>query len=271
MPDKKRLPLSRKFYFIVLLPLSFVFIVLEGVYLKSEISVFLIPMTVALFSGLGAYLGSRRSKMKNGVAGSNLGRRVEGAFKDNDLSKEFSEEGQRILGKDVEIYRQVNGNPSKTWSPALSIHGRTPRIVLSETFFYGLNSGEKRAMIIHEIYHYAHKDMILTYLLTIILVSSVVALIAFLVYGILYGMSELIYSVIIFLLLLSFVIVVILKLHLVWQEYRSDMSATKEMGGNEQMKSVIKKASEYAKLHSKEDSHKRIQNQLDRRLKHLES
>ena len=271
MPYKKKLPLSGVVYFILLLPVSFVLIVLEGVYLNPQISAFLIPLTVAIFAGVGAYLGAKRREGKSGIDRDSIGSRVRGVFKDDDLSKEYSKEAQRLLGKDMEVYRQLHDNPSKTWLSAFSIQGKIPRVILSETFFFGLSPGEKRALIIHEICHYVHKDLTFTYLLVLLFVISVAGFIISLVQGTLYGVDKLIEILMISFLLVSISLIGILKLHLIWQEYRSDKCAAREMGEKDDIKAVIKKASEYARIHIEEEKHKRIEIQLMRRLRHLGS
>ena len=271
MPDKRKFPFSGAFYFIILLLVSFALIVVEGIYLNPQISAFLIPLTVAVFAGVGTYLGTKRRERKSGIDRIDMDRRVRGASKDTDLSKEYSKEAQRMLGKDIEVYRQLHRTPSMTWSPAFSIQGKTPRVVLSETFFFGLSPGEKRALIIHEICHYVHRDMTVTYMLMLLFVLSVGGLLISFVQGLLYGMDDLIDMVIISFLLVSISLIGILKLHLIWQEYRSDKCAAMEMGEKDDIKVVIEKASEYARLHTNEEKHKRIGVLLARRLRHLES
>jgi Zn-dependent protease with chaperone function len=269
MPYKKKFPRSRAVYFMVMISVSFVLIVLEGFYLNPQISAFLIPLTVATFAGVGAYLGSKRHYGKSGTESDGIDGRVRGAFKDDDLSKEYSKEAQRLLEKDIEVYRQLYDNPSKTWSPAFSIPDKTPRVVLSETFFFRLNSGEKRALMIHEICHYVHSDMTVTYRLALLFVLSVGGMFITMVHGVLYGMDDLIDMVIISFFVVSISLIGILKLHLIWQEYRADKCAASDMGEKDDIKAVIKKASEYARVHTKEEKYKRIEVQLMRRLRHL--
>lgn len=271
MSNKKKLSLSGAFYFILLLILSFVLIVLEGVYLNPQVSGFLIPLTVAIFAGTGAYLGNKRHERISGTGSDHMDKRIAGAFKDDELSEEYSKDGQRLLGKNVEVYRQLNGDLSRTWSPAFSLQGKTPKVVVSETFFFGLNPGERRALMVHEIYHYVNKDMVLTYLLTLLFVLSVGGTVISLVAGVLYGTYEDTYVLIGSFLLASIALIGILKFHLLWQEYEADKCTVRDVGGSEDIKAVIKKASEYAKIHTKEEKNKRIEVLLMRRLRHLGS
>ena len=269
MPYKKKMPFYGAFYFIVLLPVSFVLIVLEGVYLNSQISAVLIPLTIGIFSGLAAYLGAKRREVI-GTGADSTGGKVKWAFKDDALSNEYSEESKRLMGKDIEVYRRLNDKYSKKWSPAFSVYGRTPKVILSEAFFFRLNCGEKRALMLHEIYHYVHRDMTITYLLALLFVISAGGFLISLIQVMLFGMSELIYEIIVSFLLASIVFIGILKLHLEWQEYRSDKFAASEMGEKDDIKAVIKKASEYAKAYTEEEKNKRIEVLLVRRLRHLE-
>jgi hypothetical protein len=55
------------------------------------------------------------------------------------------------------------------------------------------------------------------------------------------------------------------------QEFRSDKCAAREMGEKDDIKAVIEKASEYARLHAKEEYHKRIEVLLARGLSRLGS
>ena len=268
MPVENR-PHSRyRIYFIILVILTILFVVLENIYLNSHILEILSPLTGAVGVGIAAYLGSKR---KFGYGYKKTDKNViRGAVLDEYLSRGYSGESKRLTGKDPEIYRMLYPDPLRKWSPAFSVLGKKPRIVVSYDFFLGLQPGEKKALILHEIFHFVHNDEKIIYSLSFLFVLSTGALVASFVYGIEFGITGLIFLLLSIFASLMVASTVILKLQLIWQEYRSDTCAARELGNFNGIKSVIVKASESIKSQVSNKKYERIETILKRRLKHLE-
>ena len=269
MPVEK-IPRSRyRTYFIILVILTVLSDVLENIYLNGLlVREFLFPLTTAVGSVVAAYLGLKR---KFGYGYKSTDKYIiRGAVLDEYLSREYSGESQRLTGKDSDIYRMLYPDPLRKWSPAFSVLGKKPRIVVSYDFFLGLQPGEKKALILHEIFHFVHNDEKVIYSLSFLFVLSTGALVASFVYGIEFGITGLTFLLLSIFASLTVASIVLLKLQLISQEYRSDTCAAREMGNFNDMKAVIVKASEFKKSQVPKKKYERIESILKRRLKYLE-
>jgi hypothetical protein len=257
-----------RIYFIILVILTILFVVLENIYLNSHILEILSPLTGAVGVGVAAYLGTRR-KLGHGYKNTDKNV-IRGAVLDEYLSREYSGDSKRLTGKNPEIYRMLYPDPLRKWSPAFSVLGKKPRIVVSYDFLLGLQPGEKKALILHEIFHFVHNDEKIIYSLSFVFVLSTGAFVASFVYGIEFGITGLIFLLLSIFASLTVASTVLLKLQLIWQEYRSDKCAAREMGNFNDIKSVIVKASEFIKSQVSNEKYERIETILKRRLKYLE-
>ena len=106
--------------------------------------------------------------------------------------------------------------------------------------------------------------------LSFLFVLSTGALVASFVYGIEFGITGLIFLLLSIFASLMVASTVLLKLQLIWQEYRSDTCAARELGNFNDIRSVIVKASESIKSQVSNKKYERIETILKRRLKHLE-
>ncbi len=233
---------------------------------NSESFIILNALTLASSLGLRQYFIAKKYTRNK-----SSDRRVRGAILDSDLSRQYSEEGRKFLGRDLEIYRIFDQQLSKPLSPAFSIMGKTPRIFVSGSFFGELNSDERRALIVHEIGHYLHKDFSLTYLLTLLFVLSIGSFFITLTLTIFNGLNQLDIGLLLSFITASFTILFALKLHFLRQEYRADRIVVKVINDSSGIREVIKKSYSYTKLHSSDRQLKRMEKSLNRRLKHLES
>ena len=89
-------------------------------------------------------------------------------------------------------------------------------------------------------------------------------------YGIEFGMTGLTFLLLSIFASLTVASIVLLKLQLIWQEYRSDTCAAREMGNFNDMKAVIVKASEFKKSQVSKKKYERVESILKKRLKYLE-
>lgn len=248
--------------------LTVFFDVLENVYLSERINEFVFPLTTGVGGGLAGYLGA---KLVLGYGSKNVDKYIiRGAVIDEYLSREYSNDSQRLTGKDPEIYRMLYPDPLRKWSPAFTVLGKNLRIVVSFDFFLRLQLGEKRALILHEIYHYIHKDLIFIYSLSLIFLLSIVAFLVLVIYGVEFGITGTLFMLFLIFISLSIGAIILLKVQLIWQEYRSDRCTAMDMKTNSDIKTAIVKASEYAKFQTSEKKYERIESLMKRRLKHLE-
>ena len=258
--------------FIIWITASSVVFAVEWIYispvigLNSESFIFLNALTLAASLGLRQYFiatkYTRRGSLDYGVRG---------AILDSDLSRQYSEEGRKILGSDIEIYRIFDQHISKSPSPAFSIMGKNPRIFVAGSFFGDINSDERRALILHEIGHYVHKDFLLTYLLTLLFVISIGAFFIILALTIFNGLNQLYIGLLLSFATFSLTLLIALRFHFLRQEYRADRFVVNVINDSSGIKEVIKRSYSYTKLHRSDRQLKRMQKCLNRRLRHLES
>lgn len=62
MHAKSRITFPGAIYLLIIIPISFILIVMEGLYLSMQVSSILIPLSTGVTAGVGAYIGSRRRK-----------------------------------------------------------------------------------------------------------------------------------------------------------------------------------------------------------------
>lgn len=234
--------------------------------LSSESFIILNALTLAASLGLRQYFIAKKYTRSE-----SSDRRVRGAILDSNLSKRYSEEGRKFLGRDLEIYRIFDQQLSKSASPVFSIMGKNPRIFVSGSLFGDLNSDERRALIVHEIGHYLHKDFSLTYLLTLLFVLLIGSFFITLTMTIFIGLNRLDIGLLLSFITASFTLLFALRLHFLRQEYRADRFVVKVINGSSGIREAIKKSYSYANIHSSGRQLKRMEKSLNRRLKHLES
>ncbi|MEM0135525.1 MAG: M48 family metalloprotease [Thermoplasmatales archaeon] len=272
MPLTKKSLKSWAIPFIIWITASSAVFAVEWIYVspiigsRSESFIILNALTLAASLGLRQYFIAKKHTRSE-----SSDRRARGAILDSDLSKQYSEEGRKILGRDLEIYRIFDQRFSKSSSPAFSIMGKTPRIFVSGAFFGDLNSDERRALIVHEIGHYLHKDFSLTYLLTLLFALSIGSFFITLTVTIFNGLNQLDIGLLLSFIIASIPLLLALRLHLLRQEYRADKFVIKVIKDSNAIKVVIKKSYSYAKLHRNGMELRKMEKSLNRRLKHLES
>ena len=265
---KIREPLSRRpFHFVIFLNLiSAVVLGLEVYFLSPAVDSQVFPLTVAVTIGFEVYI-IQTSKQKRSSGAEKL---INGSFKDDALTSEYSEYSQKILKKDLEIYRLLDRHSIRTRSPVFSIAGRIPRIFVLGDFFYNLNPEERKVLIFHEIGHYVHKDHLVVRLLTILFLISIASLAISLSFILNVGLNALIETLIVSFLIASIIILGMLKAQLVWQEYRADKFASIEMRSKAELRTALERTYEYTKMQcEKEKSRRRNESFLSKRLKHL--
>ena len=265
---KIREPLSRRlFHFVIFLNLiSAVVLGLEVYFLSPAVDSQVFPLTVAVTIGFEVYI-IQTSKQKRSSGAEKL---INGSFKDDALTSEYSEYSQKILKKDLEIYRLLDRHSLRTRSPVFSIAGNLPRIFVLGDFFYNLNPEERKVLIFHEIGHYVYKDHLVVRLLSILFLISIASLAISLSFILNVGLNALIETLIVSFLIASIIILGMLKAQLVWQEYRADKFASIEMRSKAELRTALERTYEYTKIqYEKEKSRRRNESFLSKRLKHL--
>ena len=232
---------------------------------SSELFIFINALTLA------ASLGSRQYCVMRKRTGSGPSDwRIQSAILDDALSRQYSEEGHNILGREIEIYRIFDQHFSRALSPAFSIRGKTPRIFVFGSFFASLDQDEREALIIHELGHYLYRDLTVTYLLTLLFTISLGGLLITFALVLLFGgINQFLTHILISFSAVSFSFLIALQWHLAGQEYRADRLAVELKNENKSIKGVLQKSCSYLRMHFSQNKLRRIETLCLKRLKHL--
>jgi Zn-dependent protease with chaperone function len=196
--------------------------------------------------------------------------RIQSAILDDALSRQYSEEGHNILGRDIEFYRIFDQHFSRASSPAFSIRGKTPRIFVFGSFFASLDQDERKALIIHELGHYLYRDLTVTYLLALLFTISLGGLIITLALVLLFsGIDQFLTYILISFSAISLTLLTALRWHLAGQEYRADRLVVEFQDENKSIKGVLEKSCSYLRMHLSQNKLRRIEALCLKRLKHL--
>ncbi len=232
---------------------------------SSELFIFINALTLAASLGSRQYFVVRK---RTGSGPSDW--RIQGAIFDDALSRQYSEEGHNILGRDIEIYRIFDQHFSRASSPAFSIRGKTPRIFVFSSFFASLNQDERKALIIHELSHYLYRDLTVTYLLALLFTISLGGLLITLALVLLFsGIDQFLIYILISFSAISLTLLIALRWHLAGQEYRADRLTVELQDENRSIKGVLEKSCSYLRTHLSQNKLRRIEALCLKRLKHL--
>ncbi|MHB1811499.1 MAG: M48 family metallopeptidase [Thermoplasmataceae archaeon] len=239
----------------------------NAIYLyNKELALLTFPLTSAAFLAGRFYFIFKR-KFKGTETGTHISR--SGSYMDEDLSKEYSQYTRDFIKKNIEIFRILDTFHSKYISPTYSIRGQIPRIFVLSNFFYSLSPEERKTLIFHELGHYVRKDLSKSYILSWLIIITAGSLLIYFAVTVIAGFSKDAIFILTTLFTISFFLVVLLKRHLIRQEYAADRYAIKITGKTDELKKVLEKSLNYANEHSSPKKYAKIERNIHLRLKRL--